>query len=198
MSIKKIFTFAEPKNTGLCIKKYVQHSLNKNRKIIYAQGRSDVRGSGKKKRRQKGTGSARMSDGFAPQFRGGGVAFGPNGRKYHIGINKKEKQLALKGLLYNKLNSDLLLVEKKLDFTKINTKEAKKWIDSKKLVMEKRHRILFIDDEFTTNFKKSVSNLRETDILPVCAINALSLIRAHYVCFSQKAIDMLNKRLGSK
>src|SRR5919199_4310871 len=65
--------------------------------------RSEVRGGGKKPWRQKGTGRARQGSTRAPQWTGGGVVFGPHPRDYTLRVNKKEKVLALRSALTDRL-----------------------------------------------------------------------------------------------
>ena len=81
--------------------------------------RSDVKGSGRKLFRQKGTGRARRGDIKAPLLRGGGSVFGPDPRSYAYKVPKKVRRMALKMALSSKLNEDSLVVLDELDFDKI-------------------------------------------------------------------------------
>ena len=85
--------------------------------------RSDVRGSGRKLFRQKGTGRARRGDVKSPLLRGGGSVFGPDPRSYSYKVPKKVKRLALKMALSIKLEADNLVVMDEFDIDKIKTKE---------------------------------------------------------------------------
>eukprot|EP00126_Sphaerothecum_destruens_P003703 Sdes_comp17480_c0_seq1m6715 len=74
--------------------------------------RAEVRGGGKKPWRQKGTGRARQGSIRSPQWRGGGIVFGPIPRSYAVKVNQKVKQLALKSALsYHVLAENLVLVD---------------------------------------------------------------------------------------
>ncbi len=84
--------------------------------------RSDVKGSGKKLFRQKGTGRARRGDIKDPLLRGGGSIFGPDPRSYAYSMPKKKKRLALKMALSAKLRDNELLVLKDFALEKIGTK----------------------------------------------------------------------------
>ena len=77
--------------------------------------RSDIRGSRRKLFRQKGTGRARRGDIKSPLLRGGGVVFGPDGRKYAHKVPKKIRKLALKMALSSKLQADSLIVLDKFE-----------------------------------------------------------------------------------
>ena len=67
------------------------------------KNRSAVRGGGKKPWRQKGTGRARQGSIRAPQFRGGGIVFGPTPRSYNFNLPRKVRQLAIKSALSQRL-----------------------------------------------------------------------------------------------
>ena len=74
--------------------------------------RTEVSGGGKKPWRQKGTGRARQGSTRAPQWTHGGVALGPKPRDYRIGMNKKQKRVALYSALSAKVASgDLIVVD---------------------------------------------------------------------------------------
>ena len=85
--------------------------------------RSEVRGGGKKPWRQKGTGRARQGSIRAPQWRGGGVVFGPTGEQnYSIKMNKKVRTLALKSALSFKNGENAVKVVDKFAFEDYKTK----------------------------------------------------------------------------
>ncbi len=85
--------------------------------------RSDVRGSGRKLFRQKGTGRARRGNIKSPLLRGGGVVFGPDSRSYSYKVPKKIRKLALKMALSSKLREKNLLVLDEFDLEQVKTKE---------------------------------------------------------------------------
>lgn len=92
--------------------------------------RAEVRGGGRKPWRQKGTGRARQGSIRAPQWRGGGVAFGPHPRSYAVKVNKKVRQLGLKSALsYKVLNEKFIAVED-IQFDSIKTKNFVEFLNN--------------------------------------------------------------------
>ena len=88
------------------------------------KGRSEVRGGGRKPYRQKGTGNARQGSIRAPHYVGGGVVFGPTPRSYSFKMNRKERRLALKTALTDKLNEGKLIVVESLELASTKTTDA--------------------------------------------------------------------------
>src|SRR5205809_878931 len=86
-------------NLSLANRYYLANQTQGTSKV---KTRGEVAGSTRKIYRQKGTGSARHGHRYAPQFRGGGVAFGPRGEKNHHSLNKKERILAMRVILAEK------------------------------------------------------------------------------------------------
>ena len=85
--------------------------------------RTEVSGGGRKPWRQKGTGRARQGSIRAPQWRGGGQAFGPTPRKYDVKVNKKVRQLGLKSALSYKVLNEKLIAVDAIKFDTIKTKD---------------------------------------------------------------------------
>ncbi len=86
----------------------VAYQANRRSGTAQAKTRGEVRGTGKKMYRQKGTGGARHGDRKAPIFVGGGVAFGPRNRSYAKTVSKKVRTLALRRVLGEKVNEGVV------------------------------------------------------------------------------------------
>ena len=94
------------------------------------KGRSEVSGGGRKPWRQKGTGRARQGSIRAPQWRGGGIVFGPTPRSYEVKVNKKVVKLAKKVLLSNRLANNSLVVVEDFNLESFKTKEFVKVLEA--------------------------------------------------------------------
>ena len=79
--------------------------------------RDEVRGGGRKPWRQKGTGRARQGSIRSPQWRHGGVVFGPQPRSYVESLNKKERKLAFVAALADRFNNDAVTLLDAADFS---------------------------------------------------------------------------------
>lgn len=157
----------------------------------YTKTRSDVRGSGKKIYRQKGTGNARHSDKYAPQFRKGGVAHGPKAVQWTMSVPKKVKRLALKHVFSVKSKEQKLIFVDNLQFDTLKTKDAVKAFSD-----YKGKKVLFIDtQEKNSFFVKSIANIVGFNYLPVAGLNVYDILRADFVIISKNAVEHIEKRL---
>ncbi len=105
------------------VHKAVVHQLAERRQGTQsAKTRAEVRGGGRKPWRQKGTGHARQGSIRAPQWTGGGVVFAPKPRDYSFKMNKKEKRLALKSVLTQKVNEGKFIVVEGFEIAEAKTK----------------------------------------------------------------------------
>ena len=151
--------------------------------------RSDVKGSGKKPWKQKGTGRARAGSIRSPLWRGGGVIFGPKTKKYHKKINQKEKQLAIRTLLYNKHNFTFAIDQKFLQFDKPKTQTFLQRIQ--KLGLDLNQKLLIIMCKKYKNTYLSTRNLTNVEIIAANQLNPLSIIKAKYLLIEIDAIKIL-------
>ena len=153
--------------------------------------RSEVKGSGKKIYRQKGTGNARHSDKYAPQFRKGGVAHGPKGVQWTMSVPKKVKKLALKHTVFSKISNNNFLIFDDLSIDKPSTKS----IISNFSGLDAKN-ILFIDNQSnSSSVVKSIRNVVGYRYLHINGLNVYDLIRADKVIVSRGVLDDLQKRL---
>ncbi|MAU59299.1 MAG: 50S ribosomal protein L4 [Parvibaculum sp.] len=154
------------------------------------KGRSEIALTGKKFVKQKGSGGARHGDRKAPQFRGGGKAFGPVVRSHAIGLPKKVRALALRHALSSKAKSDNLIVLDEAKLAEPKTKVAKEAFAKLGLTS-----VLFIDGaELDQNFALAARNLPKVDVLPVQGINVYDILRHEKLVLTKAALESLEAR----
>lgn len=153
--------------------------------------RSEVTGTGAKAWKQKGTGRARVGNRKAPQFRGGGVAFGPVVRDHAIKLPKKVRRLGLKLALSAKQAAGELMV---LDAAALDEPKTKPLVDKlTKLGLEKA---LIIDGaELDGNMVKAARNIPHVRLLPVAGANVYDILRGGNLALTKSAVEALEARL---
>jgi large subunit ribosomal protein L4 len=156
----------------------------------HAQDRSEVRVTGKKMYKQKGTGQARHGDKSVPQWRGGGKAHGPKPRSHAIELPKKVRALALRHALSAKVKAGELIV---LDAAVMN--EAKTGILKSQFAKLAWTNALIIDGaELNDGFARAARNIPNIDVLPVQGINVYDILRRHKLVLTKAAITALEAR----
>ncbi len=128
------------------------------------KSRSEVRGGGRKPWRQKGTGRARQGSIRAPQWRGGGVVFGPTPRSYAFKLNKKVKQLGLKSVLSYKVQEEKLVAVDAIKFEEIKTKNFINFLNNIKV--EGKAIVVCTREELTEQAIMSARNLPNVFLTP--------------------------------
>jgi large subunit ribosomal protein L4 len=140
--------------------------------------------------KQKGTGRARHSTAKAPQFRGGGRAFGPTPRDHAFDLPKKVRALALRHALSSKRASDQIIVIDDLAMKEAKTSAMRGTL--KKLGLENA---LFIGGaELDMNFALATRNIPHMDVLPVQGINVYDILRREKLVLSKAAVEALEAR----
>ncbi|EAV42901.1 50S ribosomal protein L4 [Stappia aggregata IAM 12614] len=156
-----------------------------------ALGRSEVSGTTKKFVRQKGSGGARHGNKKAPQFRGGGKAFGPIVRDHSHDLPKKVRALGLKHALSAKAMTDSIVVVEDAKAAEAKTKALKAQLSKLGLTSA-----LIIDGaEVDANFALASRNIPHLDVLPVQGINVYDILRANTLVLTKAAVSALEERL---
>jgi large subunit ribosomal protein L4 len=156
----------------------------------HSQDRSEVTVTGKKMYKQKGTGGARHGDKSAPQFRGGGKAFGPKPRSHAIGLPKKVRALALRHALSAKAKAGEIVVLEKAASTDGKTNGLKAQLATLGLT-----NALFIDGaELDTGFVQAMRNIPDVDLLPIQGINVYDILRRKKLVLTKAAVAALEER----
>ena len=149
------------------------------------KNRSAVSGGGRKPWKQKGTGRARAGSIREPQFRGGGIVFGPSPRSYAYRINRKAYQLALKSVLSQKVADNKLVVVDALSFEAPKTQDFKKVLAN--LSADKK--TLVVVDEDNENAILSARNLANVQVMTTKGINVLDVVNADKLVIVQSSIE---------
>jgi len=152
--------------------------------------RSEIQGSRKKIKRQKGTGTARFGDIKNPIFRGGGRAFGPRPRNYGGKVNRKVKDLARKSALsYKVQNKQIMVVE---DFNMEAPKTSEFASIQKNLKIDDKKSLIVIGER-NKNLYLSSRNLQNSKVITLSELNTYEIMSASALLFVESSLDVLQK-----
>ncbi|KAG2023549.1 mitochondrial 54S ribosomal protein YmL6 [Coprinopsis cinerea AmutBmut pab1-1] len=154
--------------------------------------RSEVRGSGRKIRPQKGTGRARLGDGQSPMLVGGGIAFGPKPRDFSTKLPRKVIQMGMRVALSAKVKERHLGVMSRLDWPNGKTKHLQQKIDLLGL-----RKTLFItgENEVATGLKRAINMLKYAAAVTVAEVNVYELLKWERVILDLKAVEYFETTL---
>ncbi|MCS4485997.1 50S ribosomal protein L4 [Staphylococcus americanisciuri] len=155
------------------------------------KNRSAVRGGGRKPWRQKGTGRARQGTIRAPQWRGGGVVFGPTPRSYAYKMPKKMRRLALKSALSFKVQENEFKIVDSFNLEAPKTKEFKTTLAN--LELPKKVLVVTLED---VNVELSARNIPGVQITTPEGLNVLDLTHADSVLITEEAAKKVEEVLA--
>jgi large subunit ribosomal protein L4 len=158
-----------------------------------AQERSTINRTTKKMYKQKGTGGARHGSAKAPQFRGGGRAFGPLTRSHAHDLPKQVRQLALKLALSAKARDGGIVI---LDKAEVATPKTKALVETFGK-MGWSNALIIGGAALQDNFVLAARAIPNIDVLPVQGINVYDILRREKLVLTTAALDALNARLAA-
>lgn len=173
----------------LDVKQYLAHQRTGTHK---SKERSEIKGSTRKIKRQKGTGTARAGSIKNPIFRGGGRTFGPRVRSYTQKVNKNVKKLARKSALSIKVKSKNLTVIEDFDFDIPKTKSILKVLEALGISAKKS---LFVLDNSKKNVFLSARNLKNINVLSNDDLNTYNIMSAQHLIITEVALETIEKNL---
>lgn len=156
------------------------------------KNRSAVSGGGRKPWRQKGTGRARQGSIRAPQWVGGGRAFGPTPRSYSYKLPRKVRRLALRSALSRKVSQDNLVVVDALSLDAPKTKEFKNILEN----LNVNEKVLVVVDKDNTNAHLSARNLNNVTVVDEDNVNVYDLEKHVKVLMTQSALSNVEEVLA--
>jgi len=157
--------------------------------------RDEVSGGGKKPWRQKGTGRARQGSTRSPQWRGGGVVFGPTGEQnFKLKQNRKEARLALKSVLSDKVKNNDLILMNEIKYEKPQTKQIVEMLKT----LNTKNKTLFVVSEDSVNYEAllSMSNLQNVMVLFADEINVYDVLNSDSVVMTLDAAKSIEEVLA--
>ncbi len=169
-----------------------QYHANQRQGTHSAKERNAIRGSRRKIKRQKGTGTARAGDIKNPIFRGGGRIFGPRPRNYGFALNKKVKLLARKSALSVKASEKAIVVVEDFTFDQPKTKEFVGVLDN--LTLSDR-KVLFITGDHDKTLYLSGRNLPKAKLTEAKNINTYDVLHANHLILAESAVGVISQTL---
>jgi large subunit ribosomal protein L4 len=166
---------------------------NQRQGTAKAKERSEVSGSTKKIKRQKGTGTARSGDINSPLMRGGGRVFGPRPRDYEFKLNKKLRTLARKSALTYKAKENGIMILEDFQFEEPKTKKFTAMISNLKLTGKKT---LVVMPDTDKNLVLSSRNLGKAKVTRAEMLNTYDILNAHNLLIAESSVPIIEEILG--
>ena len=187
---KKVFQIeASEHAVYLDVKQYLANQRQGNAKT---KERAEIKGSTRKIKKQKGTGTARAGSIKNPLFRGGGTIFGPRPRDYEVKLNKNVKKLARKSALSNKCKSKSILI---IENIVLKSPKTKSFNDLLKAFGLEDKKTLFVMNGVNKNVYLSARNLKKSDIVTDSEISTYKIVNAQHLVIEESAIEKLESNL---
>ena len=168
----------------------VAYHANRRSGTAQAKTRGEVRGTGKKMYRQKGTGGARHGDRKAPIFVGGGVAFGPRNRSYAKTVSKKVRTIALRRVLGEKINEGVVHSVSSFEVASGKTKDAVAAIHEVTDAVS----VIIIGKSFSEETRRAEENLTWAKLQTAENVNVEELLLWGDVIIVDDALETLAQR----
>jgi large subunit ribosomal protein L4 len=167
--------------------------VNRRQGNASTKTRAEVSGGGKKPYKQKGTGRARQGSTRAPQFRGGGVVFGPRPHIYHHDVPKKMRRLAIRSALSDKVANEQLIVLNSLSMDTPRTKDMLALLE--RLPIEGR-KVLMMLPRRDENIVLSTRNIPDAKVQHVSSINVVELLKHDCVIMPRQTVRWIELVFG--
>lgn len=156
------------------------------------KNRTEVAGGGRKPWRQKGTGRARQGSTRSPQWRGGGVVFGPTPRSYKFKLNRKVRRLALKSALSTKVQDNEFMAVESITMNAPKTKDMVKVLAN----LEAPTKTLIVVDEIEENVAKSSNNIPGVKLLDASHVNVYDILNCDKLIMTEAAVKAVEEVLA--
>lgn len=158
------------------------------------KSRTEVSGGGKKPWKQKGTGRARQGSIRAPQWRGGGVVFGPTPRSYNVKLNKKVRNLAFRSALSSFVQDGKIIVLDNLVSENGKTKEFQTLLNN----LNVSGKTLFVNNVFDGKEVRAGQNIPTVNFAVTNHLSVYDVLNNKNVVLTVDAVKQLEEALGNE
>lgn len=171
------------------VKEYLMHEAlkiqlaNRRAGTVGVKNRAAVSGTGKKPFKQKGTGQARQGCSRAPQYPGGGVAFGPQAKTYNLTMNKKARKAALRSALSFLYQNNNITVVNDFALDAVSTKGFVKILNDFSV-----SKTIVITEALNRNLELSARNVKDVKLLKSESLNIHDMLKYKQIIFTQDAV----------
>ena len=176
--------FDVPMNQALVHQVAVAHMANARQGTASTKTRGMVSGGGAKPWKQKHTGRARQGSNRSPQWRGGGIVFGPHPRDYSQRIPKKMNRGAIRCVLSQKAREEKLLVVNELQLSEAKTREMTRLLAN----LGVNTPVLIVTHSSQTDVILSARNIGRVKTIPAKQLNTLDLLNHDRVIMTADAV----------
>ncbi|EKD79253.1 MAG: 50S ribosomal protein L4, partial [uncultured bacterium] len=169
----------------------VAQQANSREVLAHTKTKGEVRGGGRKPWKQKGTGRARQGSIRNPQWRGGGVVFGPrSNRNFAQKVNKRMKQAALAMVLSDKAANDKMIVVDAFTVPAAKTKQLKTALNSLPCA---QHSSLLALAQQDTNVVRAAQNIAKLGYCAADSLNVVDILKYEYMVIDQAALKKIEE-----
>ena len=170
-----------------------QYLANQRQGTHKSKERSEITGSTRKIKKQKGTGTARAGSIKSPVFRGGGRIFGPRPRNYSFKLNKNLKRLARKSALSIQAKDNNLVVIEDFNFESPSTKN---FVNVLKALQLDAKKSLFVLSDTNDNVYLSWRNLKTSKVVNNSGLSTYAILNANKVIVSESSLEGIQNNLS--
>ena len=176
-----------------CILDVKQYLASQRQGTHKSKERGEIKGSTRKLRKQKGSGTARVGSIKSPIFRGGGRVFGPTPRSYGFKLNKSLKRLARKSAFSTKAKSKDILVLENFD---MDTPKTKDFLEVLRCLKVENKKPLFVLGVSNKNVYLSSRNLGNVKVTMASELNTYSILNASKVVLFEDSLAQIENSLS--
>ncbi|MCH8939897.1 MAG: 50S ribosomal protein L4 [Chloroflexi bacterium] len=184
--------FDTPLNKALIHQVMVAQLANKRTGTHSTKTRAEVRGGGRKPWRQKGTGRARQGSIRSPQWRGGGVTFGPKPRDYSQATPKKMRRAAIKALLSQKVRDGEITVVEEFVLPAFKTQEVLKALAGLEIATSTKT-LVVNNANSQKDLWQACHNLQRVKSIPAAILNTIDLLNYDHLVLSVEAVRRIEE-----